>query len=85
MMPYTGIHHMIFKHLDEPALIMTSGNRPGLPMAKSNQDSFRELEGIADYFLLHNREIVNRADDSVIKIIGGRKVFLRRSRGYVPE
>lgn len=85
MMPYTGIHQMIFKHLDEPALIMTSGNRPGLPMTTSNQDSFRALEGIADYYLLHDREIVNRADDSVIKIIEGRKAFLRRSRGYVPD
>ncbi len=85
MMPYTGIHYMIFKHLDEPALIMTSGNRPGLPMAISNQDSFRDLEGIADYFLLHDREIVNRADDSVLKIIGSMKAFLRRSRGYVPD
>ena len=85
MLPYTGIHHMIFKHLDEPALIMTSGNKPGMPMAITNQDAFRELRGIADFFLLHDRDIVNRTDDSVLRMIGDRKVFLRRSRGYAPD
>ena len=85
MLPYTGIHHMIFKNLGELALIMTSGNRPRLPMAIDNQSAFEELRGIADYFLLHDREIINRADDSVLKVIDGRKAFLRRSRGYVPD
>ena len=85
MLPYTGIHHMIFKNLDEPALIMTSGNKPGMPMAITNRDALRELKGIADFFLLHDRDIVKRADDSVLRIIGDRKAFLRRSRGYVPD
>jgi hydrogenase maturation protein HypF len=53
-------------------------------MAKTNQDAFSRLEGIADYFLLHDREIYQRADDSVAKIVDGDPIFLRRSRGYVP-
>jgi hydrogenase maturation protein HypF len=71
MLPYTGIQVMIFENLNESALIMTSGNKPGLPMAINNSRSFDELEGLADYFLLHNREIVNRIDDSVLRIING--------------
>lgn len=85
MLPYTGIQVMIFEKLSEPALIMTSGNKPGFPMAIKNSRSFEELEGLADYFLLHNREIVNRIDDSVLRLINGKKVFTRRSRGYVPD
>jgi hydrogenase maturation protein HypF len=85
MLPYTGIHHMLFEYLTEPALIMTSGNKPGLPMCVTNEEALRALRGIADYFLLHNREIVNRCDDSVLRVIRGRCVFLRRSRGYVPD
>ena len=73
---------MLFKRLNEPALVMTSGNRRGLPMAITNKAAFREFEGIADYFLLHNREIINRSDDSVIR---GKPAFTRRSRGYVPD
>ena len=85
MLPYTGIHLMLFKHLPEPALIMTSGNRSGLPMCITNKAALEELQGIADYFLLHNREIINRCDDSVLRVIRGKTVFLRRSRGYVPD
>ena len=85
ILPYTGIQTMIFKRLMVPALVMTSGNQRGLPMAVTNQAAFKELGDLADYFLLHNREIVNRSDDSVIRIINGRKAFTRRSRGYVPD
>jgi hydrogenase maturation protein HypF len=85
MLPYTGIQTMIFKHLNEPAIIMTSGNRKGLPIVIKNKDAFNELEGLADYFLMHDREIVNRSDDSVLRIINGNPAFIRRSRGYVPE
>jgi len=85
MLPYTGIQIMLFKRLDEPALVMTSGNKRGLPMAITNEAAFKELAGIADYFLLHNREIVNRCDDSVLRIINGKPAFTRRSRGYVPD
>jgi hydrogenase maturation protein HypF len=76
---------MLFKRLSEPALVMTSGNKKGLPMATSNKAAFDELGGIADYYLLHNREIVNRCDDSVLRLIDGNTAFTRRSRGYVPD
>jgi hydrogenase maturation protein HypF len=85
MLPYTGIQVMLFKRLGEPALVMTSGNKSGLPMAITNEAAVNELEGIADYFLVHNREIVNRCDDSLLRINGGRIAFIRRSRGYVPD
>ncbi|OGD44312.1 carbamoyltransferase HypF, partial [Candidatus Bathyarchaeota archaeon RBG_16_57_9] len=85
MLPYTGIQAMLFKRLDEPALVMTSGNKPGLPMATTNEAAFKELRGLADYFLLHDRDIITRSDDSVLRVIEGRQAFTRRSRGYVPD
>ena len=85
MLPYSGIQTLLFKRLQEPALVMTSGNRRGVPMAITNEAAFRHLGGIADYFLLHNRDIINRSDDSVIRVIAGKPAFTRRSRGYVPD
>jgi hydrogenase maturation protein HypF len=85
MLPYTGIQVMLFKRLRTPALIMTSGNRSGLPMATTNEAALSELRGIVDYFLVHDREIVNRCDDSLLRMNGGRVAFIRRSRGYVPD
>lgn len=77
MLPYTGVHHMLFSRLvgDEP-LVMTSANVHGEPMIIEES----KLEGIADYFLVHERRIVNRCDDSVIR----DGIFLRRARGFVP-
>lgn len=85
MLPYSGLHHLLFKYTKEPAYIMTSANMPGEPMLIHNQEIVEKLEGIADYFLLHDREIVNRCDDSVVRFRGGDMAFIRRSRGYVPE
>ena len=85
MLPYSGIQSLLFKRLNEPALVMTSGNKRGLPMAVTNEAAFDELDGLADYFLLHNREIINRSDDSVMRIIDDKPAFTRRSRGYVPD
>ena len=85
MLPYTGIHVVLFKRLEAPALIMTSGNRAGMPMAITNESAMADLKGIADYFLLHDRDIINRCDDSVLRINDGRRAFLRRSRGFVPD
>jgi hydrogenase maturation protein HypF len=85
MLPYTGIQVMLFKNLKDPALLMTSGNKSGVPMSIHNDTAIKELQGIADYFLLHNREIVNRCDDSILRVNGSRKIFLRRSRGFVPD
>jgi hydrogenase maturation protein HypF len=83
MLPYSGLHYLLFDK--EIAYVMTSANLPGLPMVKDNDEILKKLEGIADYFLLHNRRIVNRCDDSVVKKVANRIVFLRRSRGFAPE
>ncbi|XRP96174.1 carbamoyltransferase HypF [Methanocaldococcus sp. 16A] len=83
MLPYSGLHYLLFDK--EIAYVMTSANLPGLPMVKDNDEILKKLNGIADYFLLHNRRIVNRCDDSVVKKIANRLVFLRRSRGFSPE
>lgn len=84
MLPYSGIHHLILREGREPAYVMTSANLPGLPMVVENREAIRELGGRVDYLLLHDRRIVNRCDDSVMRITDGEPVFLRRSRGYVP-
>jgi len=84
MLPYSGVYHILFHYSKEPALVMTSANLPGEPIAVSNDDAFQRLRGVADYLLLHNREIYARCDDSVIRVVDGSPVFLRRSRGYVP-
>lgn len=85
MLPYSGLHHLLFQETDEPAYIMTSANMPGEPMLIDNNEITAKLEGIADYYLLHNRKIINRCDDSVIRFRAGDLAFIRRSRGYVPE
>ena len=85
MLPYTGIQTMLFKRLNEPALVMTSGNRRGIPMSTTNKAAFEDLGDLADYFLLHNRDIINRSDDSVLRVIDKKPAFTRRSRGYVPD
>lgn len=84
MLPYSGLHYLLFAQLDFP-LVMTSANRPGEPMLIENTRIKRELSGIVDHFLLHDRRIVARCDDSVIRMSGGDMKLLRRSRGYVPE
>ncbi len=84
MLPYSGIHFLLFHYGKEPAYVMTSANMPGLPMIIENQKAIFKLSEKVDYFLLHNREIINRCDDSVVRLSGGKSAFLRRSRGYVP-
>ena len=64
---------------------MTSANRPGEPVLTENGEAVEALQGIADAFLLHDRPIVNRCDDSLAALWGGRTVFFRRSRGYAPQ
>lgn len=85
MLPYSGLHHLLFRETDEPAYIMTSANTPGEPMLIDNDELLVKLEGIADYYLLHDRKIINRCDDSVIRFRNEDLAFIRRSRGYVPE
>ena len=86
MLPYAPLHHLLFKYIDEPALVMTSANPTGIPMYIHPDVIVSELNNIADYFLVHNRRIHQRSDDSVVKfVLEKNPVFLRRARGYVPE
>lgn len=83
MLPYTALHALFFDRLRGP-LVMTSANRPGRPMWIDDEEIARKSAGIADHRLTHDRRIVARCDDSVVRRAGGRTVFLRRSRGYTP-
>lgn len=85
MLPYTGLHLMLFKEVKEPAFVMTSANPPNQPIAITNQEAIEKFKGIVDYYLFHNRDIAQRCDDSVVKVVDGELSFLRRSRGYAPE
>lgn len=86
MLPYTPFHHLLLKDPRSPvALVMTSGNASNEPICTANEDALNRLARIADFFLLHNREIVTRVDDSVTRVAAGRPRFLRRARGYVPD
>ncbi len=84
MLPYSGLHHLLFESLEGP-LVMTSANMPGQPMLIENDEIVARLEGIADHRLLHDRRIVARCDDSVRRKVAGDFMFLRRSRGFVPQ
>ena len=83
MLAYTPLHHLLCDLARRP-LVMTSGNRSDEPIATDNDDARRRLAGIADAFLLHDRDIVTRYDDSVVRVAGTMPVFLRRARGYAP-
>lgn len=85
MIAYTPLHHLIFQEKICPtALVMTSGNSSGTPICTDNEEALAKLHTIADYFLLHNRDIVSRIDDSVTRVTGKHPLVLRRARGYVP-
>ncbi len=83
MLPYSPLHLLLLSGQFE-TLVMTSGNISGLPLVRSSAAALKELAGLADYFLLHNRAIVNRCDDSVAVVVDGEVRLWRRSRGYVP-
>jgi len=83
MLPYTPLHHLLLREVGLP-LVMTSGNLSEEPITKDNNEALIRLRGIADYFLLHNRDIFARCDDSVCTVEDGKPQALRRARGYAP-
>ena len=84
ILAYTPLHHLLLQAAGRP-LVMTSGNLSEEPMAAKDEEALERLSGIADLFLAHDREIENRCDDSVARVIAGRPTVFRRSRGYVPR
>ncbi len=84
MLPYTPLHHLLAAEVGEP-IVLTSGNISDEPIAYVDADAAQRLRPIADAFLTHDRPIHVRADDSVIRVVGGRVLPIRRSRGYAPE
>ena len=84
MLPYTGLHVMLFDLAREPAFVMTSANPPSEPIVADNQEAVRKLGSTVDYFLFHNRDIAQRCDDSVLRMHERNTSFIRRSRGYAP-
>ena len=90
MLPYTPLHALLFRvALEEPpafgALVMTSGNLSEEPIVTANEEARMRLGGVADRFLIHNRDIHMRVDDSVVRMFEGQERVLRRSRGFVPQ
>ncbi|WP_434578318.1 carbamoyltransferase HypF [Thermoanaerobacterium thermosaccharolyticum] len=84
MLPYTPIHYLLFEFIDFP-IVMTSGNISEEPLCKDNEEALKRLKGIADSFLLNNRDIVNRIDDTVTSYKAKRERVIRRARGYAPQ
>jgi hydrogenase maturation protein HypF len=84
LLPYTPLHHLLLSDTGRP-LVMTSGNLSDEPLAYRNEEALQRLAGVADVFLMHDREIVTRCDDSVARVIAGRPLVMRRGRGYVPR
>jgi hydrogenase maturation protein HypF len=84
MLPYTGLHYMLFDLVDDVAFVMTSANPPNQPIVKDNAEALKTLRDTVDYFLFHNRKIAYRCDDSVLRVHGVHPSFIRRSRGYAP-
>jgi len=85
MLPYTGLHVMLFDGAREPAFVLTSANPPNQPIVTQNQEALRRLRPVVDFFLFHNRTIAQRCDDSVVRLHGENPSIIRRSRGYAPE
>jgi hydrogenase maturation protein HypF len=84
MLPYTPLHHLLLEAVGGP-IVLTSGNTSDEPIAYRDQDAFAQLADIADAFLTHDRAIHIRTDDSVSRVVRGREMLIRRSRGHVPE
>ncbi len=85
LLPYTPLHHLLIDAVGGRPLVMTSGNRADEPIAYRDDVALQKLCGIADVFLVHNRPIHIRCDDSVTRVLGDREAPIRRSRGYAPR
>jgi hydrogenase maturation protein HypF len=85
VLPYTALHHLLMRAVGGAPLVMTSGNRSDEPIAYRDDEALAKLGDIADLFLVHNRPIHVRCDDSVTRVVGGVELPLRRSRGYAPR
>ena len=83
ILPYTPLHHLIFNKIQIP-LIMTSGNISEEPIASNNPEALEKLKGICDFFLVHDRDISSKYDDSVLKITDKKEMLVRRGRGFAP-
>jgi len=83
MLPYTPLHHLLMAELRFP-VVATSGNFSDEPLCIDNHEALSRLGSIADIFLVHNRPIVNHVDDSIVRVMMGRELILRRARGYAP-
>ncbi|MFN7992778.1 MAG: carbamoyltransferase HypF [Bryobacteraceae bacterium] len=85
MLPYTPLHYLLFEGAVYDVLVMTSGNLSEEPIVISNEEALSRLGPLADWFLVHDRDIYMRTDDSVVRTFEGRERVLRRSRGFVPQ
>ncbi len=85
MLPYAPLHHLLFDRSEFDVLVMTSANFTDEPMVHENHQAIRKLHAVADSFLIHDRPIFVRADDSIARIAADAPVLLRRGRGFVPE
>lgn len=83
MLPHNALQHLLLGALGKP-LVATSGNISGRPLCVTEEEAFSQLSAVADVFLVHNRRIANRLDDSIVHIIEDRPMLLRRARGYIP-
>ena len=83
MLPYTPLHHLLMRELDFP-IVATSGNLSDEPICIDKREALQRLRAIADCFLMHDRPIVRHVDDSIVRVIHGREMMLRRARGYAP-
>lgn len=83
MLAYTPLHHLLLEEVDRP-LVMTSGNLSDEPIAVALEEGRARLRPLVDAFLLHDRDILSRCDDSVVRVAGPHEILLRRARGYAP-
>lgn len=85
MLPYMALHHLLMQRLSIPALVCTSANRSGQSIISDNHDALSQMLPLCDGVLIHNRDIIHKQDDSVIRFISEKPLMIRRSRGYAPE